>query len=440
MAARNYKAEIDSAKQSADDLRDVLQQMYRDMEDAPAAKKTGFLPGIKFATRDLEDFQQAIRGLNREMKEVATWQKATDKEELARKKDLLESLKAIEAVDAKREEAAKIFRANPIANLLGIPQAKSAIGGAGKALADSNVGQTAIGGGKEILGAAAFIGGPWVQAAKLGKDAMLSLANSANTLQIAFSPITELVQHIDPSLVERFQMALDDLRAAIGQGLRPALDGAIVVAQTLNALFTDLAPTITPIIQQLTDVFKELAVEIIAEAKPAIEAYLVYLRELLNQGLPLLKDFMPLLREVVGIYIVYVSALTDIAHVVLPYFASALRATVGTLTELTISLRNLIQDRSASSVLQLWRDPLNLFGPSRTGQAPTTPIDPNRRTIAARQGQETTVEQIGEQTRIAAFSGATLGERQLQTQEQIRNQIAQLLNRAWGIPIADTAN
>lgn len=272
--------------------------------------------------------------------------------------------------------------------------------------------------GGEAAGAAGGAGGaggsnPYILAA-LGaitiagaiKDKFSSLLDSTMNLDLAVRGLTvsyeRQVAAFNPGTIERYQLAITNLSAALGSIFEPIIESGRLLADEFNKLVTNVSPEFRAFVADL--------------AGPAFRAFgstmegfmnvLLYLKDALA---PVVTELGPLVEE---IGVLFKNLLTESGVV--------LRELV---TMFADELRQMIR---ALRVVVQFLNSLHAEGRTvRTGAGATT--------VAAYQARQIGIEEIGQQARASAASmGVSIQQQQLQVATQqltTLETIGQLLGR-----------
>ncbi len=119
--------------------------------------------------------------------------------------------------------------------------------------------------GAAALGAAIPIAG----AIKEGMNLVVDLFKGAvDYMKSTFNSIVGYVKFSDPGRIQRLDMAFEDLYAAVGSGLTPIIDSAIVVIDQFNRVITEVMSILKPAFSELAEMFKDLAGIALSSLKP----------------------------------------------------------------------------------------------------------------------------------------------------------------------------
>jgi hypothetical protein len=203
-----------------------------------------------------------------------------------------------------------------------IGQAVSGAAYTAKEALTGKAGQAVAGGASALAsgaGAALAAVPPVAQALVGGFNALL---NTSQTLSSALGPFTQLVQAVDPGLVTMFNMALEDLNASLGQSFRPLIEAGREVANVFNSLFTQLAPAILPVVQQLSGAFSEIVGVVANAALPILESLAGTVGTVVNALVPVVGQLTPVFEQLASLVVAQAEAMGPLVEAVLPVFSA----------------------------------------------------------------------------------------------------------------------
>lgn len=302
----------------------------------------------------------------------------------------------------------KVSRSSGMSSLLG-SQIGSLFGGAGRGIGSAIGAVTgAIGGAKEAKAEGAGTGAtalaaaiPLVGAAKAvvgifgdAAQGLLGLPMKiAGMFQSELAKVASYVKFSDPGRVQRLDMAFEDLYAAIGSGLVPIVDAAIVVVDQLNQVFTGVMQIMRPVFAQVSSLFQRFFGDVLGRWQPVMEAFASRIADGVDRMGPAFEVLFGSILKISGVF-------ADLAiGPVLSMFEVSLSVAVSAIQVFAEAARraaNFIQN-PIGGFAQLFTgggEALNAVG----GNGPTGP-----RSVAARQARTIGIEQIGEEARLAAF-------------------------------------
>jgi hypothetical protein len=200
-----------------------------------------------------------------------------------------------------------------------------------------------------------------------------------------------------PGNVERLDRAFEDLYAAVGVMLVPIVDQLAQVLDAFNAAITEAQGDMTPVVEELAQAFGELFRAIAPAIGPTIS---------------LIAELQRLL--------------SDTTIPVIQLLASETTNLVRGFRLLAFSLQEFIHDIREGDAASLLSGDWARRAQERANQQGGI-------TIAARAAQMLSTEAIGEQARLAAFGARSVGEQQLQVQQQqlAAQEEANLLLAQW---------
>ncbi len=243
----------------------------------------------------------------------------------------------------------------------------------------AGIGAADIAGGAEVAsgaGSALAMAGPIAAvagAALAAGKALYDLGVKAYTLAVQLSSL------VAPGVTARHERATEDMWASIGVMLLPIVEHATNVLDKFNVLFTSLQGRVTPVVEKLAT-----ALEAVYDSGIRIVMMLDANSDTLNK---------------IGAYLI------DAANGVILFSESLLRGTA-----IMIEFFDRIQRGDLTGAA-------NIADVVRAAQERANNL-PGARTIAARQAQFTTVEGVGEQARLAAFSARGAAQAQLDESRQ----------------------
>lgn len=310
---------------------------------------------------------------------------------------------------------------SPLASAAGPGDAKKApskLAGGAASVSDGGVGG-GMGGAAAMAGPYGAIAAVALEGAKQLKDGIkklvAALMDPSTQLAQAVAPFINQVQQFDPGLVERFNMALEDLSAAVGSAFGPAIEAALTFANELNVVYTALASSFRPLIEAVSQAALAFGEQLLA---PMME---------IGQGIAAaLEPFIGLLSELtqgVG------SDLADMFRDLSPIIAEMAKQVAAVVGVLLMLARAVIQVQRV-----LWRiASFGLIGGGSSSEGSAAPTGPT--TVAARAARNTSIANVGQEARRAAFGAATIQQQQLAALTQIQaNTGVTAANTAPGAP------
>ena len=256
------------------------------------------------------------------------------------------------------------------------------IGAAGGAISGAKEHVAAGGSGvAAALGAAVPMAGVIASAIKTGIIDGGIFGIVADAMKSMVDKVAGYVKFSDPGRVERLDMAFEDLYAAVGSGLTPIIDMAIVVIDQLNRVVTGVMETLKPAFDQLSKMFQAIVGNTLAVWQPM----LMMVAEMFTEMVTALE---PIFNELIALYSDFAVQFKGLFAEIKPYLMAAFRS----------------QIELAVSALQAFAIALRLISlmwgirPGSAGQVPSGP-----QSIAARPAQMIGTEAIGEQARLTAF-------------------------------------
>jgi len=263
-----------------------------------------------------------------------------------------------------------------------------------------------------------------------------------NTAIGAFQSITgaaaAFVQQSDPAEMIRFRMAIQDLMASVGVILAPIIEAGAQVADIFNRVFTELQPTLLPILQQFGQVMVQVGAVVAQAVRPVLAALAPILQLVVDLFARLVPVVQPALEAVAGALTNLLLALRPLIEQAIPFVVAAFRYMAEQVADLADFISGLTtpqgQQNISGAILQgftilatggafgVGGGPLQEIIEAGRRNRPEMPLLGADQTFAARQAQMIGIEQLGEQARAAAFgarSQAQILEDQLAVQRRI---------------------
>jgi len=129
---------------------------------------------------------------------------------------------------------------------------------------------------------------------------MLDLRNPAAMLQGAIAPFIQQVGKFNPGIVERFNLAMDNLSAAAGVMFVPIIEGVRDLADVFNRMYGSIAPAVNAALTQLVTELRPLAIEIGGALIPMFRDFVVGIKDLVIAFKPFLEVMVSVTKEVAG--------------------------------------------------------------------------------------------------------------------------------------------
>ena len=280
------------------------------------------------------------------------------------------------------------------------------------------------------------------------------LRDPSNLIRGAVSPFQSQVQAYNPGAVDRLNLALDNLSAAMGRIFEPIIEGARGFADELNVLFTGVAPDLRDAVTRFVQPMVGFGREVMIGFVDGAQRISISLGPIASR----LLEFAPIVGTWIGGAGTLIAFLVDVAR---PTFERLTTAVENTTIALMAAGRTIEQRfdqfRNAPGVAQaanvggavnnvvgqannaLW----GLFG--RGARQAADFVEPNfmrnfndirneirqgreplagAMTFAAQPARHVGIEQVGMDARAAAFSqGGTIEEQQLVVQQDMNRQL-----------------
>lgn len=282
------------------------------------------------------------------------------------------------------------------------------------------------------------------------KLAVDTLQGTVNGLAAAFkaplavidsftSSVSGLVAAAAPGTMIRFQMAMQDLMASLGVIFEPIIEAGTQLADVFNRVFTEIGPTLVPIIRQLSQVIVQVGTVIANALRPVLAALAPVLETVVGLFTQLVPVIEPVITAVGGMFADLLRALQPLLIQAIPYLVQAVTFLANVFQEAILHIRTAIRNPRSAAV-----QAANLFtGAAATMQGADTwqqIVEMERRRIrmelaampplpanqmhAARPASQIGIEEIGLQARAAAFGSRSLADIQAEALANLQ-QIAQ---------------
>lgn len=258
----------------------------------------------------------------------------------------------------------------------------------------------------------------------------------ASTLDIV-SVSSKFVATAAPGLVDRLNLAFQDLSSAIGTTLVPIVQQFILVLDYVNSVVTRFQEALIPIVESNWTIFTEII------------GYFVQFGSVLAQSLlPVLVAFTEVVKILWGVIQPLVEVFLQLAKDVLPSLVNGMLTAIATvigillpaLIALNLPLVTLIAAVTAAAVAfnavigavkgfiagikqgfekpgellgSIWKGIKNQFSGKKSSLEQEGPI------TVFRKPEIIETEEIGKQARLAAYGSRSIAEQQLQVQRQI---------------------
>lgn len=284
----------------------------------------------------------------------------------------------------------------------------------------------AAAGGPEVLAVAA-IAGVFVEAGNQVIDGFKKLYSSI--LDIV-SVSSKFVAVAAPGLVDRLNLAFQDLNASIGTNLVPVIQEFIRVVDYVNSVITSFQGKIEPLVQfnwdtvtQALGVFIDVGAAILSALLPALNEFGKAVRTLWEFFQPLIASFAEAddgLKLIVGtIGGVLIIALVEIAAVIWIVVAS-LRLFIGAIDVLVKLIKGAFGKASWSDVGKA------IAGAFGIGDRKKDTLTPKGDITVFRKPEIIDTEEIGKQARLSAYGSRSVPEQQLQQLQAINRNTQQI--------------
>ncbi len=343
---------------------------------------------------------------------------------------------------------------NQIASITGLGQKLGSMFGMLGAKIGGAVGQGisgAVGAGQ----AAASMASGGVDMAALG-----ALAGGVGAAVGAITQLTEaikpLVAAFNPAIVMQFNMAIENVMAALGASLLPIIQQMIPVFNSVNVIFTALYSTLQPTISMIANLLAGTFQRALVGIQPVISIVASLFGLIIQNINPLLQIF-PTIMSLLAAPLTVLAELLKVANEVMEPFTDIFTLFLDAVTNLSQLLVRLIVpplqlfSNIVKSVMDTIKGFINAFVdwynrqdwlPGRlahAGQARGGLEGPQ--TVAARQASTIGIEEIGVQLRSAAM-GLSIGERQLAEAQRQNDLLRDILNavQVRNEPVAGPAN
>lgn len=120
---------------------------------------------------------------------------------------------------------------------------------------------------------------------------MLDMRDPAAMLSQVTAPFVNQVQKFSPGVVERFNLALDNLSASAGRMFEPIIFAATGFANDLNRLYTSMGGPVRELILEIGPPIREMGLEFAQGMMGLVQQSLPAIRQAFNDLKPALEEF-----------------------------------------------------------------------------------------------------------------------------------------------------
>lgn len=170
-------------------------------------------------------------------------------------------------------------------------------------------------------------GGVAGAAGALAGGAMAAFASLPSILGSVVSMISQFVSALDPAVMQQLQLAMSDLMATIGIGLRPIIQAVIPIIRMFANVLKPVMDALAPVMQELANALIEMAVP-----------YIMLWAEAIFNLIPVIESLIPLFFDFADI----LTASMPVISFVLDMFARTLQLAIGVFYSLLAGIKTVI--------------------------------------------------------------------------------------------------